>query len=92
MLRPPRHAARHLLHAPAFTVTATLTLAVGLCAATAVFSLVNTVLLRPLPYPAPDRLVSLSHTLVGGGTVRVDQTDASLLFHRRHQRAFAHLG
>ncbi len=75
-----------------FTVTATLTLAAGLCAATAVFSLVNTVLLRPLPYPEPDRLVSLSHTLVVGGTVRVDQTDASLLFYGRHQRTFTHLG
>jgi predicted permease len=65
---------------------------VGLAATTTVFTLVNAVLLRPLPYPRPEKLLSLSHTLVVGGDLRVEQSDASLLFYGRHQRAFSHLG
>ena len=56
------------------------------------FTLVRGVLLRPLPYPEPDRLVVLSHTLVVGGVLRADQSDATLLYYRRHNRAFARLG
>ena len=92
LIRSIRLAARRLLQARGFTLAAILTLALGLGGTTAVFSVVNAVLLRPLPYPRPDRLVSLSHTLVVGGVLRVDQTDASILFYRRHHRAFAHLG
>ena len=86
------HAARRLVRAPGFTGAVIATLALGLGATTTVFSVVNAVLLRPLPYPDAGRLVSLSHTLVAGGTLRVDQSDASLLFYRRHSAAFAHLG
>ena len=91
-MRSLRLAARRLAHARGFTIAAILTLALGLGGTTTVFSVVNAVLLRPLPYPAPDRLVSLSHTLVVGGVLRVDQTDASILFYQRHSRAFTHLG
>ncbi|MBI4889749.1 MAG: ABC transporter permease [Acidobacteria bacterium] len=52
-----RHAARALVHSPAFAVVSILTLALGIGANTAVFSLLNAVFLRPLPYEAPDRLV-----------------------------------
>ena len=91
-MRSLRLAARRLAHARGFTLAAILTLALGLGGTTIVFSVVNAVLLRPLPYPEADRLVSLSHTLVVGGELRVDQTDASILFYRRHSRAFTHLG
>ena len=92
MARLIQHAARRLGRSRAFTIAAFLTLAVGLGAATTVFSVVNAVLLRPLPYPESERLVSLSHTLQVRGSLRVGQTDASILFYGRHSRAFAQLG
>jgi hypothetical protein len=52
-----RYGARTLRRSPAFTVVAGLTLAVGIGATTAMFTVVHAVLLRPLPYPRSDRLM-----------------------------------
>jgi hypothetical protein len=56
-----RHALRTLRTNPVFTAVATLTLALGLGATTAIYTVVDRVLLRPLPYPQSERLVRLWH-------------------------------
>lgn len=58
-------AVRRLLKSPGFAVTAVLMLALGIGATTAIFSIVEGVLLRPLPFPEPDRVMQLSDILVG---------------------------
>jgi MacB-like periplasmic core domain len=59
MFSPMRHTIRLLLKSPGFTITAVLILGFGIGTNTAVFSLISTVLLNPLPFPQPDRLVQI---------------------------------
>src|SRR5262249_12356938 len=61
-------AIRILTAKPAFTITAVLIIAIGIGASTAIFSIVNGVLLRPLPSPNSERLIKLWESFVNGGT------------------------
>src|SRR4051794_15539180 len=63
MGRNLRHAARGLAKTPGFTATVMVTLALGIGANSAVFSAINAVLLRPLPFPQGDQLVSLGQAM-----------------------------
>ena len=88
-----RHALRRLRLAPGFAAAVLAMLALGIGATTAVFGVVDGILLRPLPFRAPERLVDLSHSIAIFGLTKVDQSDATFLLYQRHATgAFESMG
>src|ERR1700677_784900 len=83
---------RQLRKAPGFTFTAILTLAFGIGATTAIFSIVEGVLLRPLPFSQPDRLVTLTDHLQGAGNDVRGATARGRATYTRETRSFSALG
>lgn len=81
-----RYALRSFRRAPTFTLVASLTLALGIGATTAVFSVVDGILLRPLPFPDPDRVVSVlqSYPEKGLDTWRLSPGDFAYYAERQH--------
>jgi predicted permease len=92
MLSILRSTARGLAKSPGFTVLAVLTLAVGIGANAAIFSVVNAVLIRPLPYSEPERLVGIWHTAPGLGMDQFEHSDATYLLYRENNRALEDFG
>ncbi len=77
MLRAIRHAVRGLRRAPSFTLTTVALVGIGIGTVTTVFTVVDDVLLRPLPYPAADRLTYLTNGSHNGATLRrLDDVEA----------------
>ena len=72
-----QHVARRLLRSPGFTAISVFTLALGIGATTAIFSVVNGVLLRPLPFPEADELVGLWHSAPGIGLPEFEQSETT---------------
>ncbi|MGH7663673.1 MAG: ABC transporter permease [Gemmatimonadaceae bacterium] len=92
IVHPLRYASRSLRRTPAFTVTALLTLVIGIAACVAIFAVVHGVLLRPLPYGTPDRLAGVSHDLPPLSLSRVGQTSATYFTYKRFARALEGIG
>src|SRR5882724_351597 len=82
-----RHAARGLRKSPGFAIVAILTLALGIGANTAIYSVVYGLLVRPLPYADPERLVVIGETDAVTGDISVAYPD--FLDWRQRSRAFS---
>jgi putative ABC transport system permease protein len=94
LFRDLRHALRRLSKSPGFALTAILTLAFGIGATTAIFSIVEGVLLRPLPFPGQSRLVTLGDRLEGVkyGADAPGVTAPGIRIYMHDTRAFSSLG
>ena len=90
---PFRHILRRLLRAPAFTGVTLLTLAIGIGANTAIFSVINGILLKPLPYREAEKLVAVWQTASGIGIdKRFEVSPAEYFVFREENRTMQKFG
>jgi putative ABC transport system permease protein len=95
LYRDLKIAVRYLSKSPSFAITAVLMLALGIGATTAIFSIVEGVLLRPLPFPEPDRLMVLGDVIQGaevGGNSEAGVTVPDIQNYMRDTHSFTSLG
>jgi len=83
---------RGFRRSPGFVLLTVLTLGVGIGANAAIFSVVDAVLIRPLPYPEPERVVAVWHTAPGIGMPQFEQSDATYVLYRKENRVLEDLG
>jgi putative ABC transport system permease protein len=88
LLGDVRMAVRSLLKQPRFAIVASLTVALGVGAVTVIFSVVNAVLIQPLPYPNANRLVNIWSTAPGLGYDQFPLSPDLFLFFQKHQTVF----
>ena len=91
LLQDLRYSVRTLLKRPGFVITITLILALGIGANTTIFSVVNAVLMRPLPYEAPDRIVMIWETNQSQAVPRSIVSPANFLDWKQQNNIFDHL-
>src|ERR1700733_6899888 len=89
-----RHAFRRLRRAPGFTAIAVATVALAIGATTAIFSVVNGVLIKPLPYPHVEALVGIWHTAPGIPSIKgfLNLSPTMLFTYREQNRTFQQMG
>ncbi|MBO0722111.1 MAG: ABC transporter permease, partial [Blastocatellia bacterium] len=87
-----RYGMRMLLKNPGFSLIAIFTLALGIGATTAIFSVVNGVLLKPLPYPQPEELVAVNFTIQGFSFKDTGASDTAYFIFREQSRTFQEIG
>ena len=90
--RDLRYALRGLARRPAFTFAAVLTLALGIGATTAIFSVVYSVLIKPLPYPSSDELVRIRHSAAALNAADLQSSPTMYFTYRAENRTFADIG
>ena len=90
--RESRYVLRKLLRSPLFSLVSVLTLALGIGANAAIFSVVNGVLLKPLPFDQPEMLVGVWHTATGLGFDIVNQSPATYFTYREEGTVFEDIG
>jgi hypothetical protein len=83
-----RHAVRRLLSTPAFSLTAAITLAAAIGANALIFSIVNGVLLKPLPYDRPESLVGVWHVAPGLMQGPLNQAPSTYFLYREQAESF----
>ena len=89
LLQDLRYALRSLVRQPSFALTAILTLALGIGATTAIFSVVHAVVLSPLPYPEPDRIVAIQNVWTKTGARNLTVSAPDFEDWKRQSRSFA---
>ncbi len=87
-----KHVLRRFARSPLFTAITLATLAIGIGANTAIFTVVNAVLLKPLPYPLPDQLVGVWEKAPGLGFPELNASPSSYFTFREENRTFQQIG